>query len=244
MAAYQCLRVSVNKKATKKKKHTTTTHQTVSCTGETSSWSTNESFLPSDATSALTVHCKEHQFAMGIGWIPQLGWEQILFQTQLCQVWGYCAWPSPGSSSSTHCCYHPHRVNWEKQKNPRRLKTACYRSLLTQVMLMERYGSRKAQGNLNQSYFMASSPTPYLIHFNRKCHSHPLTLMVSQFRNTIQPKSNKAKKQFITSLINSLTLLNSQPQRLLYQEGKMHSQEGGKTTMVPVQAAQFLDKLR
>lgn len=109
---------------------------------------------------------------------------------------------------------------------------------------MGRYGSRKAQGNLNQSYFMASSPTPYLIHFNRKCHSHPLTLMVSQFRNTIQPKSNKAKKQFITSLINSLTLLSSQPQRLLYQEGKMHSQEGGKTTMVPVQAAKFLDKLR
>lgn len=44
-----------------------------------------ESFLLCDATSALTIHCKEHQFKMGIWWIPQLRWEQILFQTQMCQ---------------------------------------------------------------------------------------------------------------------------------------------------------------
>lgn len=81
---------------------------------------------------------------------------------------------------------------------------------------------------------MAASSTPYLIHFNGKSHSHSLTLMVSQFRNMIQPKSNKAKNQFITSLINSLTLLNSQPRRLPCQQGKMHSQEGGRTTAAPV----------
>lgn len=81
---------------------------------------------------------------------------------------------------------------------------------------------------------MAPSPTPYLIHFNGKSHSHPLTWMVSQFRNTIQPKPNKTKKQFITSLIKSLTLLNSQPQRLPCQQRKMHSKGGGRTTTAPI----------
>lgn len=112
---------------------------------------------------------------------------------------------------------------------PRHLETVCYRSLFTQVMLMEMYGSRKAQSNFNQSYYgPISKPTSTQVPF----------LLPDLDDQTVQIHDAKIqqnkKKQLTTSLINSLTILNLQPQRLPCQQPNMHSREEGMTTRASV----------
>lgn len=135
-----------------------------------------------------------------------------------------------------------HSTIYLRLSQQNQLKTVSCKSLLIQIMLMERYGARRARRNLYWNYYGSISHS--LSHSLQKVAPFPPRgAERSANSEVMQPKSNKAKNLFITSLINPLTLLNSQPQRQAHQQGKMHSQEV-RTTTAPAEDAKFLDKHR
>lgn len=165
--------------------------------------------------------------------------DTAVWLTSAVSVWGYWAEHIPSSTSSACYCYHPHQhASGEKWKNTLQfivtftcqgtLKQFATGPCLPRSCWWKCMVPEKLKVIPVRVTSPISKPTSTQVPF-------PLPDLDDQ---TVQIhdaniQQNK-KKQLTTGLINSLTILNSQPQRLPCLQPNMHSQEGGTTTRASV----------